>query len=302
MRDATYLTEVMPQPQGAVEPQSTEDTTQKTADVEPKKPEDGSSEVQQKEQGTGDGAADEGKGKPQLSDSEKAIRSLQRRVSRLTQEKAVLAARMSLVQQPRAAEPADADADDDDDEGQEDGWTETGKRKPPARQAPPKLTEQEVNRRAEALAAMKLEAGEHVKAANACVSAGRKAFPKEFDTMLRTVAEEVGGFYEDDSQGGRPMPIARAIFEETDKPHEVIRYLAENPDVAAELGELSARSQIRRLAKIEHEMGQATKPKPSNAPKPVDAPKGSAAGSDEPDPKNAEAWIAWRNSKLAKRA
>jgi hypothetical protein len=297
----SYLTEVMPQPQGSGEPQSPEDTTQKPADVEPKTPEDSTSEGQQKDKGTGEGAEDEGKGKPQLSDSDRAIRSLQRRVSRLTQEKAVLAARMSLVQPRRAEESPQADPDEDDDEGTDDGWTDPGKRKPPARPATPKLTEQEVNRRAAALAAVHLEAGEHVKSANAAVHAGRKAF-KEFDTMLRTVADEVGGFYEDDAQGGRPLPIARAIFEETDEPHKVIRYLAENPEVAAELGDLPARRQIRRLAQIEAEMGQATKPKPSNAPKPVDAPKGSPTGSDEPDPKNAEAWIAWRNGKLAKRA
>lgn len=290
----------MPQPQGAVEPQSTEDTTQKTADVEPKKPEDGASEGKQTEQGTGDGAADEGKGKPQLSDSDRAIRSLQRRVSRLTQEKAVLAARMSLVQQHRADDSPQADPDEDDGEGEEDGWTETGKRKPPTRQAPPKLTEQEVNRRATALAAAQLEMAEHNKAANTAVAEGRKAFKKDqFDTMLRTVAEEVGGFYDDND---RPMPICRALFEETEEPHKVIRYLAENPDLAAELGELPARRQIRRLAQIEAEMGQATKPKPSNAPKPVDAPKGSPAGSDEPDPKNYEAWSTWRNRKLAARA
>jgi len=209
----------------------------------------------------------EGDKKPTLTAEQKENFALKRRIGRMTNDKALIKAELELAhrQLAEAAKP---------------------------KEDPPPLTEDDIEQRAQQIAAQRVRQDTVTNQANRFVEDGRKAY-KDFDAAVRTVAEEAGGLLDAD---GNLRPLAAAIFDaEKRKPHEIIKYLADNPELAAELGSMPPIRQIRRIAQIEIEMGQASTPKPSGAPKPVTPVKGSGSISDEPDPKDSERWIKWRN-------
>lgn len=133
-----------------------------------------------------------------------------------------------------------------------------------------------------------------VEQCNALVSKGR-AESKDFDTKLTSLAGITGPLLNDQ---GRPEPILEALLS-TDAPYKVIAHLADHPDIAADLVELTPIQQARKLALIEHQMNAKPIRQPSSAPKPLE-PVTASAASAEPDPADTERWIAWRN-KAAKR-
>lgn len=218
------------------------------------------------EEGTHEGAPAEETAKPELTEAEKAAKALKRRVDRLTRE--------------RYEERARHDA--------EVARLRESVAKPEGEA--PQLTQEEVERRAEEKAKHIAEARAFNERCDKVFNDGKKLYPT-FAEDLRTVASEVGPLFDKDNQ---PTTLMRSILD-SEEPHKVFKYLADNPDVAAEIADLPERQQFRRLVKLETEIGEATRPKPSNAPKPVAPVRGGAAsGSPDPD-KDPQAWIDWRN-------
>lgn len=197
------------------------------------------------------------------TDADKAAKALQRRIDRLTREKYELRAELEHSRKPKQ---------DDEDHP---------------------LTNDDVETRAEARAREMLEVQQFNDRCNDVFEKGNKA-SKQFTASLKTLAEEIGSAFD---AKGKPSPAMAAILE-ADAPHKLIIYLADQPELAAELAELSPSRQIRRVAQLEREMGEAEKPQTSTAPKPVQPVKGAAGASTEPDPKDTARWIAWENEKL----
>jgi hypothetical protein len=192
---------------------------------------------------------------------DKASKALQRRIDRLTREKYQLRAENEQLRTPRQV---------DEDHP---------------------LTDEDVETRAQTLAREITERNEFNARCNDVFDKGQKA-SKKFTESMQSLAEEVGPVFDNK---GNPSTVMAAILD-ADEPHKLIIYLADKPDLAAELADLSPSRQIRRIAQIEKEMGE-DKPKPSTAPKPVQPVKG--AGIDaEPDPKDTARWIKWENDKL----
>lgn len=105
---------------------------------------------------------------------------------------------------------------------------------------------------------------------NAIAKDGEKRF-EGFGKALAVVIEEAGPLVSPIQPGapvGRPTPLGEAILD-ADDPAAVLHYLGNNPDAAADLHGLTATQVARRIARIELEIGKAKEPKQSNAPKPI---------------------------------
>ncbi|MNU46286.1 hypothetical protein D3C71_351450 [compost metagenome] len=198
--------------------------------------------------------------KPELTPAEREAKALKRRVDRLTREKYETQAELQQLRQ-RPAEP----------QGEA-----------------PQLTEQEVNRRAQKIAETKA----FNDRCNEIDRIGRKEFP-DFAEKFIELSAEIPTI---DKNGA--TPFLEAILD-SDNPAALIHHLGSNPDLAAELADLTPRQQVRRLALIERDMGaKEAPPKTSNAPKPIQPVKPTATAGG-PDPgKDPEAWIAWRNAQV----
>ena len=128
---------------------------------------------------------------------------------------------------------------------------------------------------------------------NDVFDAGSKANPK-FAESFRMVHEEVGGLM---TPQGFATPLMNALLDSDVPTHKLIEHLAANPDVAAELADLSPLRQAKRIALIEHELGSGPKtPQASAAPKPL-KPVTPSASNGEPDPSDTAAWIKHRNKR-----
>lgn len=115
---------------------------------------------------------------------------------------------------------------------------------------------------------------------NAVAKDGEKRF-EGFGKAVSVVIEEAGPLVVPIAPGqsiGRPTPLGEAILDSED-PAAVLHYLGNNPDAAADLHGLTATQVARRIARIELEIGKAKEPKQSNAPKPI-TPVKSAAKDD----------------------
>lgn len=198
------------------------------------------------------------------TDAEKAQKALQRRIDRLTREKYELKAQNDQLRTPKQQ------ADDKEH-----------------------LTDDEVETRAEVRAREIAELNQFNAQCNEVFEKGVKA-NKEFAKSFKDLSEEIGQPFD---AKGKPTAVMSAILD-ADEPHKLILHLADNPELASELADLSPTKQIRRIAQIEKEMSEDATPKQSNAPKPVQPVKGSSGAPKEPDPKDTKAWIAWENEKL----
>jgi hypothetical protein len=202
----------------------------------------------------------------QLAD--KAAKALQRRIDRLTREKYELKAENDQLRTPKQQ------ADDEKEH----------------------LTEDEVETRAEARAREIAEIKQIEKHCNEVFDEGLKE-NKEFAKAFRSLAEEIGAPFD---KKGRPTPTMSAILD-ADKPHKLIQHLADNPDIAAELADLSPTKQIRRIVQIEKEMGEEAKPKQSSAPKPATPVSAAASGSKDPATMTDKEFAEWRKNDIKKR-
>lgn len=157
----------------------------------------------------------------------------------------------------------------------------------------PRFTEQDVQRKA----AEMLESERIAQRANDIAANGEKEF-QDFGGKVRAVMSEVELF----DRSGRMTPLMEVIAE-ADKPHAILNYLGENPDIAGEIADLSIARQARRIAQIEAELSRPKDPPPpkavSKAPKPIEPVKPGGRASDEPPIEDTKAWIEWSNKQDA---
>lgn len=96
------------------------------------------------------------------------------------------------------------------------------------------------------------------------------------------------------------LQILQEMFDESDNGVEVFKYIAKNAEEAERLSELSPTALARELGRLETKVLALKKPQTSQAPKPIENIKSTSSPS-EPNPKDTEAWIRWRNQQVLKR-
>lgn len=113
--------------------------------------------------------------------------------------------------------------------------------------------------------------------ANNVAAQGEKRFGEEFGRAIAAVTEEAGPLFD---RKGLPTAIGEAVLD-ADDPAALLHHLGKNPDLAAELQNLSPAKLGRRILQIEGQMQAKPAPKPvSGAPapvKPIGASNGGAA-------------------------
>lgn len=105
---------------------------------------------------------------------------------------------------------------------------------------------------------------------NAVHKEGTKRF-EAFDKALNVVIEEAGPLVVPVAPGapiGRPTALGEAILDAED-PAAVLHHLGNNPDLASELHGLTPTQIARRIARIEMELAKPKEPKQSAAPRPI---------------------------------
>lgn len=117
--------------------------------------------------------------------------------------------------------------------------------------------------------------------ANDIAKAGSARFP-DFNDAVAAVNREAGPMFH---PNGRPTALGDAILDSDDAP-ALIKFLADNDDIASELENLSPAQLGRRIGRIEAQMSTKPAPKPvSKAPtpaKPIGATRGTANLADLP--------------------
>lgn len=117
--------------------------------------------------------------------------------------------------------------------------------------------------------------------ANDIFKVGSAKFP-DFNEAVASVNREAGPMFH---PNGRPTALGDAILDAED-PAGIIKFLADNDDVASELENLSPAQLGRRIGRIEAQMAAKPAPRPvSKAPtpaKPIGATRGTANLADLP--------------------
>jgi hypothetical protein len=225
-------------------------------------------------------------GKKEKDEKDREIARLRRRIDNVTKRRYELEAQ--LGQQRPSQQPG-------------------GRQEPnPSDDEPVTLSRADIDRmvaeRARELAPAITEQQAEIERRQGVVQKLEKSWGKdEFNAKAAELDEVMGGLMEN----GRPKAATDAIFD-ADDPKAVIEYLTDpdNADEAERIARLPATRAGREIARIEAKLEQArkeAKPKPSNAARPIEAVKGGGAPNGMPDPKDALAWIAWRNRQVASR-
>lgn len=123
--------------------------------------------------------------------------------------------------------------------------------------------------------------------ANTIAKEGEKRFAGEFAQSLRAVTVEAGPLFE---PNGKPTSLGEAVLE-ADDPAALLHHLGKNPDLAAELEGLSPVQVARKVARIEAQMQAPKEPKQSTAPKPIAPVKGKREEGGLSDDLPTEEWI-----------
>jgi hypothetical protein len=202
----------------------------------------------------------------------KALKRMQRRIDKRTAdvyreraEKELLARRIEELER-KQAKPEDGD-------------------QPPS--------EKDIESKALTLAQQIAQQQEFAKTVQSVVKAG-SALPK-FTEACNTLNEELP-FYDNK---GKPTPFLTAVIE-FDAPEKLLHHLGTNPDLAAELADLTPTRLVRRLDAIERELTEKAKPKTSNAPKPLE-PVRAQGGTKDPSEMSDTEFAAWRKAQIAQR-
>ena len=124
---------------------------------------------------------------------------------------------------------------------------------------------------------------------NAVWGEGAKKFP-DFSEALGALTAELGPQFD---RQGRPSPLIQVALE-ADAPAALLHYLGKNPDVAADLADLSPTQLARRLDRIERQMVEAAKPKVSSAPRPLTPVKASGSAAKDPSQMTDAEYREWR--------
>ncbi len=191
---------------------------------------------------------------PEVDPREKAVKSLTRRVDRITAARYQAEARAQ-----QAAQEAEALR-------QRLSQYEQQEPAPQQRQADPIALAREI---------ATLE--KVTERSNTVHKDGVKRF-EGFDKALQAVIEEAGPLVVPVAPGapfGKPTALGEAVLD-ADDPAAVLHHLGNNPDLAAELNGLSPTQIARRIARIEMELAKPKEPKQSTAPRPVSPVKAAS--------------------------
>lgn len=127
--------------------------------------------------------------------------------------------------------------------------------------------------------------------ANGIAADGNKRF-ESFGKSVQTIASEVGSLFD---KRGKATPIGEAILA-ADDPAALIHHIGTNPDLAADLADMTPIQQARKLARIEIDMAKPKEAPRSNAPKPLTPVKGAARDDGGvSDNLSIDEWIRRRN-------
>lgn len=155
------------------------------------------------------------------------------------------------------------------------------------------LTEEDVNARAERLAAQAVAQKDFDNACNKLAKDATKIDPK-FDTKIRALAEEVGQI----------PPVSIAILEDLDNGGAILVHLSDNPDEAEVIFALQDRpaKMALELSKLSNKLS-AKKIKPvSKVPAPNEPINGSHRGATQLHGKMTDKeWIETRNAQVAEK-
>lgn len=202
--------------------------------------------AQQQEDASEQGDQSQGDdGGEKLTDEQKTIRKLQRRIDRLTAGRGAATREAELLREQMAQLQQKPQAQEDD------------------RQA---IDPQEIDRLANERAQLLHRRQSVATRANAVLEGGKKL--PGFDQAVNAVAEEVP--FTD--RRGVPTPFIEAVLD-ADKPAELLHWLGNNPDEAAAFANLSPAQIGRRLAKLEDRIEREAKAS-SKAPPPLTPVRG----------------------------
>lgn len=126
---------------------------------------------------------------------------------------------------------------------------------------------------------------------NTVYASGKKDFP-DFDDALQAVIAEAGPLID---KSGLPTALGQVVLE-ADAPHAVLHYLGNNPDIAAELADLSPTQMARKMARIEADL--SAKPKTSAAPTPLKPVKPAAVTNELSSDLPVDEWMKRREKEL----
>lgn len=151
----------------------------------------------------------------------------------------------------------------------------------------PAEIERAVTQRAEQLTRVR----EVAARSNRTFEDGLKEFGDAFKASIAALIEDAGPLIGGDNL---PTALGEAILD-SDKPHQLLHYLGQNPDIAESLNGLSATKLGRALDRIERDMETARVSKAPAPLKPV-TPKGAPAAKAESEMTDAE-WYAQRRKR-----
>jgi hypothetical protein len=215
---------------------------------------------------------------PEGDDAEKALKRMQRRIDKRTAdvyrtrgENEALKARLAEL------------------EAKSTGSTETTRQE----QADPEVIAEEIS----SIRAFTAKA-------NSLVAEGTKKHSDYMDA-IGDLQAEIGPLVVPAKRGGDkqglPSPFMAVVLEVAEKPTELLYHLGKNPDIAADLADLSPIQLAKRLDRIERELTDQAKPKTSNAPKPLEPIKGKAADSDLGSGLSDAEWMRRREAQIRER-
>ena len=225
----------------------------------------------------GDDQSQDSEGGEKLTQEQKTIRKMQRRIDRLTAGRGAAEREAQLRREYMQQRP------DQQGQGQEQEAERT-------RSIDPREIEQIAQERARQLVRQQTVA----QRVGTVLDTGRKL--AGFDEAVNAVADEVP--FTD--RRGQPTPFIEAVLD-AEKPAELLHWLGNNPDEAAAFTGLSPAQIGRRLAKLEDRIEREAKSKASGAPTPLTAVR--TRGKSDPDPAamSDKEFAEWRRAQIKSR-
>lgn len=216
--------------------------------------------------------------KPEVSDHERTLKKLGRRIDNVTRARYEAEARAQQAEE-RAKR---AEAMLQERPQQTEPQTQEGKEPPRQKQADP----DDIERRATELATIR----EVAKRSNDIVTKGSKAYGDEFRSSVVAVQDEAGPMFQ---RSGLPTALGEAILD-ADDPAALLHHLGQNPEDAGDLRGLSAAQLGRRIARIEAQIAKEPEASKPALHKPV-TPQATAR-SKAPEQMSDAEWAAQRKA------
>ena len=132
--------------------------------------------------------------------------------------------------------------------------------------------------------------------ANEVAKTGAAKF-QNFNAAVQTINREAGPMFD---QYGRATPLGEVLLS-ADDPASVMHHIGSDPDLAAELADMTPIQQARRIARLEVELSKPKEPPKSSAPKPLEAIKGKSSGEKDPAQMSDREFAEWRKRQIAQR-